>query len=350
MKKKLLFINGHLNVGGVEKSLADILAHMDYDKYDVDLLLFEDLGDYASDLPEQVHVRLADLRDTYGSLPKVLLRCARKRDWFSFKMKLLLTCSGKTDARVLKYARKLLFGSRCYDVAVGFRPGICTNIAAFAARAEKKITWWHHGEYNLDDAEERDYILACREMDHVVSVSESCAAFLRQRLPEFAGKVTVIPNFLSPDTIREKADRLAPYGGDQRFHIVTVGRLAPEKHVENCVYAARTLREKGYGDFLWHIIGDGPERGRLEALAFEYGVSDLIRFEGRLTNPYPYVKHADLFVHPSYVESQGIVILEAMLLGVPCVVTRSLGPCARYRRNGMICETFWSFRNFMIFA
>ena len=50
MKKKLLFINGHLNTGGVEKSLLDILTHLDYDRYDVDLLLTE--------LPENVQTEL----------------------------------------------------------------------------------------------------------------------------------------------------------------------------------------------------------------------------------------------------------------------------------------------------
>ncbi len=44
MKKKLLFINGHMNTGGVEKSLIYILRHLDYDKFDVDLLLLEELG------------------------------------------------------------------------------------------------------------------------------------------------------------------------------------------------------------------------------------------------------------------------------------------------------------------
>ena len=44
MKKKILFINGHLIVGGVERSLVDVLRHLDYDKYDVDLLLLEDMG------------------------------------------------------------------------------------------------------------------------------------------------------------------------------------------------------------------------------------------------------------------------------------------------------------------
>ena len=54
-KQKILFINGHLNAGGVERSLVDILKHMDYTKYAVDLLLLEDTGDYAVELPPEVH-------------------------------------------------------------------------------------------------------------------------------------------------------------------------------------------------------------------------------------------------------------------------------------------------------
>ena len=42
--------------------------------------------------------------------------------------------------------------------------------------------------------------------------------------------------------------------------------------------------------------------------------------EGEQSNPYPYVKSAHIYVHSSYVESQGLTILEAMALGIPCVV------------------------------
>lgn len=69
--KKLLFINGHLITGGVEKSLLDILKHLDYEKFEVDLLLLEELGDYASEIPEQVHVQLRCLKNTYGSVQAV---------------------------------------------------------------------------------------------------------------------------------------------------------------------------------------------------------------------------------------------------------------------------------------
>ena len=62
--------------------------------------------------------------------------------------------------------------------------------------------------------------------------------------------------------------------------------------------------------------------------------------EGNQVNPYPYIKNADLFVHSSYVESQGITVLEAMALGIPCVVTKSLGPCEFINDdlNGILTE------------
>ena len=65
--KHLLFINGHLNTGGVERSLADILRHMDYTKYTADVLLLEERGDYLEELPPGVSVLFRDIHDTYGS-------------------------------------------------------------------------------------------------------------------------------------------------------------------------------------------------------------------------------------------------------------------------------------------
>ena len=57
IKKRLLFVNGHLNVGGVEKSLVDLLKAIDYDKYEVDLVLFEELGDYIDEIPKNVNIK-----------------------------------------------------------------------------------------------------------------------------------------------------------------------------------------------------------------------------------------------------------------------------------------------------
>ena len=51
MKKKILFINGHLDSGGCERSLIDVLKKLDYKKYEVDLLLLEHTGDYLEEVP-----------------------------------------------------------------------------------------------------------------------------------------------------------------------------------------------------------------------------------------------------------------------------------------------------------
>lgn len=341
MKKKILFINGYLNAGGVEKSLVDILRHMDYSKYDIELLLLEELGDYVSELPEELTVRLVDLHNTYGSLPNSLLHCIKKRDWLCFRLRLLFFMQKYSSIKNLKFIRKAMFGKRKYDIVIGFRPGICTELAAFAVDADKRITWWHHGEYNLITHTAENYRLACTKMDHVVSVSESCAQFLREKHPEITDKLTVIPNLLDGEVICRKAELFNPYQNDgAKCHLVSVGRLSPEKHVENTILAAETLIREGYSEFKWYIVGDGSERQKLERLAVEHGVQECIVFTGSQPNPYPYMKYADLFVHPSYVESQGLVVLEAMTLGVPCVVTRSLGPCEFIEDgvNGVLTE------------
>ena len=321
MKKKLLFINGHMDVGGVEKALLDILNNLDYEKYDVDLLLTEHLGGYAAQLPPQVNVVLRSLEGTYGSLPNVLLRALAARDWFSLKLRLIFLLMKFLNQKQIKFARKLMTGDAHYDCVVGFRPGICTQIAAFACQADKRVTWWHHGELNVNP---EAYLEAAKYCDCVAVVSDACRRMMAEAFPALADKMVTIPNMLDVSDVQAKAEIFDPYPEKDRLHLVSVGRLSPEKHFENAVFAASQLKERGI-PFRWHLVGDGPLREELEQAARAANVTDCFVFEGNQVNPYPYIKQADLFVHPSYVESFGIVITEALALGVPCVVTKSLG-------------------------
>lgn len=332
--KHILFINGHLNAGGVERSLADILKHMDYTKYAVDLLLLEDTGDYASELPSEVKVLFRDLHNTYGGVASSVRRCLAARDWMCLRLRFLFLLRKILGSRALKSAATLLLGEHHYDCVIGFRPGICSDLAAYSVQTDRKITWWHHGEFNVDCA---TYGNMCSKMNAIAVVSQSCKAMLQEKLPELESKLVCIPNMLDAVAIGQKAGN-SPYTGDM-LHIVSVGRLAPEKHFENVFPAAKALRQAGIA-FAWHVIGDGPERSKLEMLIAENDLKDHVILDGSKTNPYPYMKYADLFVHPSYVESQGLTVLEAMALGVPCVVTKSLGPCEFLEDgvNGLLTE------------
>lgn len=334
--KKLLFINGHLNTGGVEKSLLDILKHLDYEKYEVDLLLLEELGDYAAEIPEHVRIQLRCLKNTYGSVPSSLLCCIRQRDWFCFQMRLIFLLIKFFGQKKIRLARKLLTSNQHYDCVIGFRSGICTQIAAFAVNADKRITWWHHGEINV---EHNSYLEAANACDQIAVVSEACRSMLADAFPTLERKLTIVPNMLDIDSIRRKAEAFQPYAQADVLHIVTLCRLSPEKRIENAIFAAQKLKAAGIA-FLWHLVGGGSIDSDLRQRAEAAGVSDVFLFEGNQPNPYPYLKNADLFVHPSYVESQGLVVLEAMALGIPCVVTKSLGPCEFIEDgvNGILTE------------
>lgn len=336
MKKKLLFINGHLNTGGVEKALLDILTHLDYEKYEVDLLLTESLGDYATQLPVHVNVLLRSIEWTYSSLPKVLFNSIRKGDWFSLRMRLVFLMMKKFGQKWVRLATGMLTGRKHYDCVIGFRPGFCTQIAVFAVDANQRITWWHHGEVNVNT---KSYLELAQHCDKIVAVSDSCRQMLTVAFPALMDRIVTIHNMLDVQKARSKAKEFVPYSNKDTLHIVSVGRLAPEKHFENAIFAARKLKDKGIV-FQWHLVGDGALHDTLHRKAVDLDVLDCFILEGNQVNPYPYVKHADLFVHPSYVESFGIVVVEAMALGIPCVVTKSRGPCEFIEDgiNGLLTE------------
>ena len=333
-KQKILFINGHLNAGGVERSLVDILKHMDYTKYAVDLLLLEDTGDYASELPPEVNVLFRDLHNTYGSFASSVRRCIAARDWMCLRLRTLFLLQKFLGSRALKSAATLLLGEHHYDCVIGFRPGICADLAGYSVKAKRRITWWHHGEFYVDRVA---YGAMCSRMDAVAVVSRACREMLQDHLPELADKLICVPNMLDASAILQKVEH-TPYAKNN-LCIVSVGRFAPEKHFENIVPAAKALQAMNLA-FMWHIVGDGSERARVEILITENGLKDYVILEGSKTNPYPYMKYADLFVHPSYIESQGLTVLEAMALGVPCVVTKSRGPCEFIEDgiNGLLTE------------
>lgn len=324
--KKLLFINGHLNPGGVEKSLLDILCHLDYSKYEVDLLLLEEYGGYSNQLPKQVNVRLVDLHNTYGAFGSCIVRCIRHGDWQNVWRRLVFKASSLLGQHNMRFLKRSIVGTQQYDCVIGFRPGISAALAAYATDASKRILWWHHGEMNLSEREQEAFIAAWKKADFLVSVSEACAKMLRSYFPEMQDKLVVIPNMLDIESVCHKADEYIPFDkNEDTFYFSTVGRLSQEKHIENAIYAARLLKQKEK-KFQWYIVGDGACADQLKALALEQQVADLVKFVGNQTNPYPYMRAADALIHTSYVESQCLVVLEAMAIGTPCVVTESLGP------------------------
>lgn len=322
-KKSILFVNGHLNVGGVEKALVDLLRWIDYDSYEVDLLLLEGGGDYSDQLPGQVRVLHKDIRHLEGPFGRVLLSNLKRGRIGSVLYRSIQTLSRVFGHRFLGLLRFLLLVRKHYDFAIAFRPGHSAEIVAHVVSSDKKYCWWHHGAVPESDEEKKALADLFRRFNRIITVSQGCHDLIRDEfgLPE--NRIAVIPNIIDSVRIKEMAGDDDPYGSDDRFRIVTLCRLFPEKHVEDAVTAASLIENKL--DFVWYIIGDGPEHCSLADKVKVLHLENRIVFTGNLTNPYPYLKYADLMVHTSHVESLCLSVLEAMSLGLPCVVVRSLG-------------------------
>ncbi|MCL7945955.1 glycosyltransferase [Marinobacter sp. ATCH36] len=119
------------------------------------------------------------------------------------------------------------------------------------------------------------------------------------------------------DALAQEADPDIP----AEPYILNVARLVPQKGHELLLeaYAKSGLRHKLV------IVGEGPLKDKLEEKARSLGIADRVYFAGKRKNPYPWMKHADLFVLASEYEGLGIVLTEALACGTPIMAVESRG-------------------------
>jgi glycosyltransferase involved in cell wall biosynthesis len=102
------------------------------------------------------------------------------------------------------------------------------------------------------------------------------------------------------------------------FHLVAAGRLLPQKGFEFLIEAMAYLAEKRV---CLTVLGEGKLREELENMTARLHLTGAVRFLGFQANPYPFFKHANLFVLPSIYEGFPNVVLEAIACGTPVIAT-----------------------------
>ncbi len=327
MKKRLLFVNGHLGVGGVEKSLVDLLRALDYTKYEVDLLLLEAKGVLNDMLPSSVRVIVFETPKTYGPFFPTIYQNLTHLHFSYVFYRLISILAPYLGSWMYKLLRSLLGIRRYYDCAIAYRVGMPNDIVSKTVSSGKKICWWHNGECNYSAKGIEHINRMWENMDSLVAVSNGCKDMIRERFA-FNKDIYVIPNIIDVNAINELAGNQNPYNDNASLRIVTLGRLCWEKHIEDVPVIAKKLLDKGLTDFKWYIIGDGVKKEEIESKIKNLQLEEHVIMLGRKSNPYPYVKYADIMMHTSYIEAHCLTLLEAMALHTPCVATMTKLPQA----------------------
>lgn len=300
MKSKIAIFQTDLGLGGIQKSLINLLNNVDVSKYDIDLYLFSYDNFYKANFPKGINV-------IHKKSPSWFYR------FVPFGIFYLLTRVGV---------------SKKYDVAIDFN-GYQNITATYALKtpAKQHIYWVHSDLYIRRKVRQRNIFKSMymrllltphkwARFDKFVGVSEGVLEGFRVNFPR--KDFTVISNFIDEkDIIKKSNEKIDDLDIDKRMvNLVTVGRLEYAKGIDLLMPKIVEVIKKRQ-DIHLYVIGDGSQRAFLENQVEQLGLKDHVTFLGAKKNPYKYLAKMDGLILYSRYEGQGMVLMEAQVLGLP---------------------------------
>ena len=219
---------------------------------------------------------------------------------------------------------------RDYDIGVSFIDSNFTDLLFFV-KTKKKVTWVHasyasYTNFSKFYADNNYRNKLKRERYHRLGTIVFVSQDAKEEFISIFGEYPNMPVIYNPIG----KERVIELSGEKvtieknKFQFVAIGSLLPVKGFDRLIRAANILKEQGY-TFEILILGEGPERQKLEGLMHQYSLFSDIKLLGFQKNPYPYLANCDAFVMSSISEALPTVLCEAMILGKPVVVTSCSG-------------------------
>lgn len=353
--KKALFVINTLGHAGAEVALLELLRHLNPEQYEVHLYVLMNQGELVHELPENVKLLNKKYNDCSvlsregkralcGQVLKAMLSRGSILKCFPYLMRNLCTMlfKGKVLPDKLLWRVMSEGGMRFdthYDLAVAYLEGGSTYYVADHVKADKKATFVHV------DYEKAGYTRmldkACYlKYDKVFPVSDEVRASFLKVYPECEAVTEVFHNIINREEIQRKS--MLPGGFSDQYdgvRILTVGRLTAQKAFEVSIEAMKLLKEKGV-HARWYVLGEGEQRAFLEERIKKLELERDFVLLGAVSNPYPYMQQADLYVHASRFEGKSIAIQEAQTLGKTILVSDCSGNREQVEHNvdGLLCS------------
>lgn len=326
MKPKILFVLDSLRIGGAEKSLITLLSLLDYEKYEVDLQLITRTGKFLSYVPQEVNVLPSTAWEEYLALPLwkkfFHISQALTRLYTAFKLRTSKYIGREVDVFMWKttspHIRTL---EKEYDIAIGYGQYLPSFFVVDKVNAKRKVGYVNTLIYppkSLLNTLQQNF----KELDLIVAVSQDAKHSIVNLFPEFSNRIEIIKDSISKSNIEKMAQEYAPlFPEEAKLKMVTVARLFDgAKGMDILLETALYLKRKGV-NYHWIVVGDGGFRPQMDSFIREHHLEKNLILLGETPNPYPYIKHATLYVQTSRFEGYGLALAEARLLNTPIVTT-----------------------------
>lgn len=296
--KKIAIFQYDLSMGGIQKSLINLLSNFDKRNYEIDLYLFDNNNFFDKNLDVNI-IYLKKYPYFCRFIPFNLLKTITKKQV-----------------------------NKEYDIVIDFNSySMECAVNAVKTKAKKKIIWCHN---DLEKKYENDlkyrilwffFKKKYNYFDEVVAVSEGAKESVIKKLNIEKNKVKVIPNMIDTKEIIEKSKQEIDFiKNKDHYNLVTVGRICHQKGYDILV---DLIKETNNKELDLYIIGDGEDYNKIKKQIEDYNLNNIYLL-GKTNNPFMYMKQMDGFILTSRYEGQGMVILEAKTLGLDIFISKHL--------------------------
>ncbi len=285
--------------GGAERVMLEIAGQLARCGFAVDLLVTRSGGALWGSVPEGVRLINLNSYKTPTCLPALVRYIRRERPTVFLSALTFGNLTALLAKKLFTRDLRLIVSQQNTYTAEGEGRGI-------AFRTANRLLKW-----------------LLPAADAIVGVSSGVAEDLKRAVPRAASLVRAIPNPVVTPPLLEQAKLPVdhPWFGDPRTPVIlTAGRLdIPHKDQPTLLKAfAEVLRSR---PARLVVLGEGPDRAKLTALARELGIQEHVDFLGFQPNPFAYMARARVFVLSSVREGLPTVLIEAMACGTPVVST-----------------------------
>lgn len=295
-KRRLLFTAYSLDIGGIETSLINLLDRINYDKYDVVVILEKKQGV----LLKRVNKKVSLIEYKVSNNKNIIIR--KCKNYFNR----------------IKY---LIFNYHTYDFSCCYATySYAGNILTRISSINNSIYVHSNYKYLYKKQEFIEFFDSrnISEFKHIFFVSNESKNDFLKTYPQLINKTKVFNNFVDISKIKtlsvEKIDETKPKG---KKLLVFVGRLDDtSKKVSRIINIAEKI-----DDIAVWIIGNGPDKEMYEQEVKEKKLDDKIKLLGMKSNPYPYMDLADYLILTSDYEGFPVVYLEGIVLNKKIITT-----------------------------
>ncbi|WP_028241928.1 glycosyltransferase [Pseudobutyrivibrio ruminis] len=333
--KEVFIIITDMGSGGAQKSLLSFFQALERtgktNDYNIDLVVVNPKGIFMNQIPDYVNVIQAQktlawmgvesgdeyLKNNFsllGLYGKIKFGINKKFNPWYTKLNSEQKLWASWNTLIPNVKKK-------YDIAISYLNGYPNYYVIDKVQANKKVLWIHNEyqklKYNINYDE-----IYYNKCDEIITISKECLDSFTEIFPQHKNKISVLENISLSSDIIDKSKSFVPeefenYAG---LKLLSIGRLNEQKGFDFAIEAAKILLDKGM-DFKWLILGEGPDRKKLESLINEKGIEKCFLLLGIKDNPYPYIRYTDIFLQTSRFEGKSIVLDEAKILLKPIVVT-----------------------------